>query len=257
MYSGGVASWAAAKRVVELFGAHDTVLLFTDTKQEDAETYRFLTESAANVGAHLEMIADGRDIWQVYKDVKLMGNSRVDPCSRILKRELADKWVATHFKPEDVTMYVGMDFTEMHRFERMRDRKVPYVYEAPLLWEPPLTKAEIFEWARAEGLELPVLYKAGMQHNNCAGFCIKAGQGHYQRLWEQLPDRYLEFERKEQEVYNHIGKQHPFLRVTDNGELKYLTLREFREQYLEGPKQCDLFDIGGCGCFSVEGDTDD
>jgi hypothetical protein len=118
-----------------------------------------------------------------------------------------------------------------------------------------MTKAQILKWAEEEGLELPRLYAAGFDHSNCAGFCIRAGQAHYRRLWQKFPERYLEFERKEQDVYDHIGKKHPFLRVQRNGKLNYLTLREFREQYLQPEDageacQIDLFDVGGCGCFS-------
>lgn len=60
MYSGGAGSWATAKRVAEQVGTEDLVLLFADTKMEDEDLYRFLHESAANVGGHLEVVVDGR-----------------------------------------------------------------------------------------------------------------------------------------------------------------------------------------------------
>lgn len=213
MLSGGASSWAAGKKVAEWYGTENLTLLMTDTKQEDEDTYAFARQAAENIGVPLTLIADGRDIWQVY-----------------------------------------IDFTEAHRHERMAKRKLPYVYRAPLV-EDPMTKAEILRWAQEEGLTLPRLYAAGFPHSNCGGFCVKAGQAHYRRLWKEFPERYLEYERKEQEVYDHIGKKHPFLRVTRNKKMEYLTLREFREQYLEpedhgGTCQVDLFDFGGCGCFS-------
>lgn len=250
MFSSGIGSWAAGKRVAEKYGKDDTILLFMDTLIEDEDNYRFLDEAAENIGARLEVLADGRDPFQVYKDVKFMGNSRIDPCSRILKRELADKWIADNFTPETVRVYTGIDWTEEHRHERMAKRKLPWIYLAPLLEEPLLTKPQLIELAKMEGLTPPRMYNYGFQHANCGGFCIKSGQAQFKKLWETWPDRYLEMERKEQEVYDHIGASRPFLRVTEGGELHYLTLREFREKYLEGPKECDLFDWGGCGCFS-------
>ena len=57
MLSGGEASWAAMKRDAERRGVEGLTLLFTDTKEEDADTYRFLRDSAANVGASA---GDGR-----------------------------------------------------------------------------------------------------------------------------------------------------------------------------------------------------
>lgn len=41
-FSGGVSSWAAAKRLRETVPASDMILLFADTKIEDEDTYRFL-----------------------------------------------------------------------------------------------------------------------------------------------------------------------------------------------------------------------
>ena len=244
MFSGGIGSWAAAKRVTG-----DMVLLFADTRTEDEDLYRFIEEAAENVGAPLVCIQDGRDIWQVFKDVKFMGNTRVDPCSRILKREIADRWIAEHYTPGTVRIVVGIDWTEIHRFERMRQRKKPWVYEAPLCESPLVTKPDMMLMAREEGLRPPRLYDYGLPHNNCGGFCVKAGQAQYKLLWENMPERYLEVERKELDVYEAIGAVRPFLRVTERGQLRYVTLREFREEFLERDGQIDLFDFGGCGCF--------
>lgn len=66
MFSGGVTSWAAGKRIAAAQGTDSLVLLFADTKMEDEDTYRFLPEAAANIGALLVTVADGRDPWQVF-----------------------------------------------------------------------------------------------------------------------------------------------------------------------------------------------
>jgi hypothetical protein len=87
MFSGGIGSWAAAKRVAEQHGTDDLILLFSDTLIEDPDLYRFLKEAAANVGGQFLRIADGRDPWQVFHDVRMMGCTRADVCSRVLKRE--------------------------------------------------------------------------------------------------------------------------------------------------------------------------
>ena len=256
MMSGGAGSWAAGKRVVERYGAERTTLLFADTKFEDEDTYRYLKESAENIGAKLEIIADGRDIWQVFVDARFMGNSRIDPCSAKLKREICDRWIKERYRPDEVIVYVGIDWTEVHRYERMAERKKPYVYESPLLWEPQIAKPQILEWSKAEGIKQQRLYDMGMPHANCGGGCIKAGQAHWKHLWETWPERYQLWEDKEQWVYEQAAKAEkpwepkPFLSVTRNGEKEYLSLKQFREQVLEpGGAQCDLFDWGGCGCF--------
>jgi 3'-phosphoadenosine 5'-phosphosulfate sulfotransferase (PAPS reductase)/FAD synthetase len=50
MFSGGVASWATAKRVAADHGTDGLTLLFADTQMEDEDTYRFLEAGATNVG---------------------------------------------------------------------------------------------------------------------------------------------------------------------------------------------------------------
>lgn len=254
MMSGGIGSWAAGKRVVAEHGADNTTLLFTDTKFEDEDTYRFLDDAAQNIGADLIKIADGRDIWRVFEDAKFLANSRVDICSRVLKRELADKWIAENFTPDTVTVYVGIDWTEIHRYERLAPRKLPWIYKAPLCEAPYLTKMELHAWAEAEGLKKQRLYEMGMPHANCGGGCVKAGVAHWRKLYQQWPERYALWERKEQELYRRLPNAKPFLKKSDNGEMHYLSLRELRRDYLEPEAdgeacQIDLFDFGGCGCF--------
>ncbi len=60
MFSGGIGSWMTAKRVADVHGTDDLTLLFADTKMEDEDLYRFLDESAANVGGTLVKVAESR-----------------------------------------------------------------------------------------------------------------------------------------------------------------------------------------------------
>lgn len=248
MFSGGVGSWAAAKRVAERHGTDGLVLLFTDTLIEDDDTYRFLEESAANVGGELVRIADGRTPWEVFADSSFLGNTRVDLCSRILKRELADKWVSEHCDPDDFVGYVGIDWSEIHRFERLRDRKLPWRYEAPLCDPPYLTKDDMHAWAASEGLRKQRLYTLGMPHANCGGGCVKMGQGGFARLYQAAPDTFAEWERQEEAMREQLGDV-SILRDRRGGDTKPLTLKELRHRLCGDAGQIDMLDIGGCGCF--------
>jgi hypothetical protein len=255
MFSGGVGSWAAAKRVAERHGTENLTLLFTDTLIEDEDLYRFLHEAAANVGVPVTTIADGRDPWQVFRDVRYIGNTRTDPCSMHLKRNLADAWISERFAPDEVVVYVGIDWSEEHRYARLAPRKIPYRYEAPLLDPPLLGKGEMLDLLRGEGIEPPRLYGMGFAHNNCGGFCIKAGQGHFALLLEQMPERYLEHERKEQELREFLGKDVAILRDRRGGRTRPMTLKALRERLQRGDA-VDRHDHGGCGCFLDGGDQE-
>lgn len=250
MYSGGIGSWAAAKRVAAEHGTESLTLLFTDTRTEHPDTYRFLRESAANVGGELVEIADGRTIWEVFRDKRFLGNSRVDPCSRILKRELADRWLVEHCEPAGTRVYVGIDWSESHRWERLAARKLPWVYLAPLCDPPYLTKPQMHQWADREGLTRQALYELGAAHANCGGGCVKMGMGGFARLLQSMPETFHEWEENEQSLRDLLGDV-SILRSRVGGEAKPLTLRALRER-IEAGYQPDLFDIGGCGCFVDE-----
>ena len=117
-FSGGITSWAAGRIIKDKYPDARIILLFADTYLEDQDCYRFVIEGAANIlglpvpdcasmvipevsdmllrktvlddmreqanaalpGLH--WIAEGRDVWQVFHQEGMMGNSRADMCSR-------------------------------------------------------------------------------------------------------------------------------------------------------------------------------
>lgn len=250
MFSGGIGSWAAAKRVAQAHGTDGMTLLFTDTLIEDADLYRFLGEAAANVGAPLVRIAEGRTPWQVFRDERFLGNSRADPCSRVLKRELAARWLRENCDPLSTTIYIGIDWSEAHRFDGARKRYAAdgWRLEAPMCEPPHMTKRGMLAWLKADRIAAPRLYAMGFDHNNCGGGCVKAGQGHFAILLRELPQLYAEWEDREEEMRQFLGKDVAILTDRRGGERKPLTLRELRERIQAG-QEIERDMIGGCGCF--------
>lgn len=253
MFSGGIASWAAAVRVKEQFGAENMRLLFTDTLIEDEDLYRFLDDASAQLGVELIRLADGRTPFEVYKDVRLLGNSRIAPCSRLLKQVPARNWVKENCDPETDVLYVGIDWMEAHRIEPVRKAWLPYRVEFPLAEKPLLAKHQYMEMAREVGLKPPRLYDMGASHNNCGGFCCRAGQAQFKWLAVNFPERYAEAEYQEENIRQYLMADVSFLKDRTGGETKPLTLVQLRERMNKGD-QLDMFDIGGCGCFT---DTED
>lgn len=247
-FSGGVGSWFAAKRVAHKYGAENTLLLFTDTKMEDKDLYRFIREAAENVGSELVWLADGRNPWQVFRDMRFLGNSRIDPCSRVLKREIARTWIHSNFTPENCRLYLGIDWTEEHRHLRSKNYWQPYIVKAPLCRPPYMLKAQMIEKLERLGIEQPRLYKLGFGHNNCGAFCIKAGQGHFKLLLETMPERYKAHELREEKLRQYLNKDVTIIRRMRNGKKEGVTLRQFREE-IEAGQKVDELDLGGCGCF--------
>lgn len=245
LFSGGIASWGAARRLADR--GQEMTLLFTDTKTEDPDLYRFLDEAAADISAPLVKVAEGRDIWQVFRDERMLGNTRADPCSRILKREMSRKWLADN--APDATIVLGYDWTEIHRHDRAVAAWAPRRVLSPLTEPPYRLRADLMADLESRGIRVPRLYGYGFEHNNCGGGCVKAGVGHFLRLLDTLPDVYAEWERNEQGLRDQLGDV-SILRDRANGETRPLTLAELRER----PRETLPLDMwGGCGCFEEPG----
>jgi hypothetical protein len=248
-YSGGICSWYTALRIIEREGKENVLLLFTDTKTEDKDLYRFIDETSLKFGVELLKIADGRDVWEVMKSHKFISNSKIAHCSEDLKQKIAKKYIKENFRPNECILYLGIDWTEMHRIEAPKRNWKPYKVEFPMTEEPYLSKDDMFNMLEKKGIKKPQLYEMGFSHNNCGGFCVRAGQGHFINLLKKMPERYKYHEEKEQEMINFIGKEQSILRKVVKGKKELLTLKKLREEYETKPENIDLFDIGGCGCF--------
>lgn len=250
MFSGGIGSDEAARRVkASVDDPGQITLLFADTRMEDEDLYRFRDQSARAHNLHLEVTADGRDPWGVFFDVRFLGNSQADPCSRILKRELLRKWLESNCSPDSTIVYLGMDWMEQHRVDGARDRWEPWTVRFPLTERPYEFKNVWMERSRAAGVEPPRLYQHGFPHNNCGGFCIKGGQAQFALLLRTYPERYAYHERREQELREHLGKDVAILRDRRGGETKPLTLRDFRLRLQSDARAFDGQDWGACACM--------
>lgn len=261
MFSGGAGSWATAKLVAERYGTRSLTLLFADTLIEDADLYRFLDEAATNVGGQLLVTAEGRTPWEVFKDRRFLGNHRVDPCSQELKREHLRKWLEANCSPKWTTVYLGIDWTEEHRFHKAKRYWDPWRVESPLIDHPHLDKAGQIKWLEAEGIAPPRLYALGFPHNNCGGGCVKAGMAHFRHLLRTLPEVYAEWEREEEGVRQHLGKNVAILTDRSGGHngatRRPMPLSEFRMRTLAKDKINGDDEWGGCNCFGPAPDAED
>lgn len=285
--SGGITSWGAAKRLRLQIPEAKVVMLFADTFIESEDTYRFLIQGAANIAgvpvpacaflpipeldlenpgprkevlksiARLSMKAipglnwiwDGRTPWEVFEDVKFMGNSRVDPCSRILKRELLDRWAALRFKPDECVHVVGLNWDEDERIVRLRERSLPRVFIAPLADKPQMSKWEVQQWAEAEGLPISSAYRLGLSHDNCGGGCVKAGQGHFLQILQHRPNVYQQWEQQEKKFNERRGKTYSMLKCSRGKRVKPLTLEALRLRNQSGDiLEEEKLELGGCAC---------
>jgi len=248
-FSGGMGS--AISAILAHENNLDFNLIFADTGIEGPELHRFKNEVAAACGKEIITVTDGRSPWDVYIDKRWIGNSRTAHCSTELKTKPVKKWLEENAKPDD-PLVLGMDWSEMDRIERAQknwDRPV-----VSLLNQFNVSREEYpFILARYR-IRKSDAYTQGFLHDNCGGFCCKSGQKQFERLLRTNPEKYKYHENEMERAMAAIGPTaRPFLRMTDNGKLIYVTLKEFRERLEAGTAELPMFDEPGCGCFTDEG----
>ena len=289
--SGGLGSWATFRRVVAEHGIENTYALFTDTLIEDEDLYRFLVdtlkhEHGVSAPETTEMVKsipetsfetqgdrkiyldklgktaereipnfywrnDGRDVWDIFFEEEMLGNSRLARCSHVIKQDLARKIIDEEFDAEDTVLYLGIDWTEEHRTAAPKKNWQPYEVKFPMCEEPLLTNIDHVKELEKIGIDVPRMYTLGFSHNNCSGFCVRGGQGQFIQLYKQRPGLFDYHEKMELEWQEVTGKDYTILRKQRN-KVKYrYPLWELREDYEREQEKADIEfdDIGGCGCF--------
>lgn len=200
-FSGGKASLAVADFVKESFPADNILLYFTDTLWESPDLYRFIHEVSDKLQLPLLIHGSGLNPIQLMFEKKLVYNSMIGDCSKILKQKVSRDFLKKGIRPAmeewqnrqylkqedivtDAVLYFGIGFDEMHREPAIRKNWQPFQVEMPLI-ERNIWKDEVL---KKYDIRQPVLYDYGFSHNNCNGRCVKAGQGHYKLLKERMPD---------------------------------------------------------------------
>ena len=261
MFSGGIDSWATARRVADRYGPDDVVLLFTDTNVESAGLYIFLAAAVKDIGGQFVRLQNGgRGPWQAMKEARFLGSNRVAVCSRILKQEPARAWLEENADPATTIVYIGMDASEGDRVKRVKAEysKRGWTVECPLAdWRPEiLWKNELVALARERGLPVsPVYDDPATLHDNCDGACVRMGIMGWAHLLRTRREKYLWAERMEREVTAHIDPPQPIaiLRDRRGGVSVPMPLSELRERVEAlGPLfETSAADMDCGGCFTL------
>lgn len=257
-WGGGVTSWATAHVIAKRHGIENLVLLFADTKAEHPDLYRFNDEASALVGVPITRVCDGRTPIEANRDRKFLGNSRLAPCSKILKQDPCRAWLEENSDPETDMLYVGIDVSELHRIPGVRKGWAPWRVEFPLT-EPPLRdKRGWIEEVRRLKVREPEMYRLGYSHNNCFGGCVRGGVAYWAHTLKTFPEVFAEHEQAESAFRTDGGDTATYLTVTRDGVERSLPLIQLRQRIesadSDAPALFDPYDWGGCGCFIAEDD---
>ncbi|MFF2886650.1 hypothetical protein [Paenibacillus sp. NPDC057967] len=186
--------------------------------------------------------------------MKSISVTRLAHCSHKLKQDVADRYVRTNYNPEDCVLYLGIDWTEDHRKTAPIANWAPYRVEFPMCEEPYVDKSDMLADLDSLGIARPRLYGLGFAHNNCGGFCVRGGHGHFTNLYERFREQYAYHESKEEEFRAKTGKSVSMMKKErrvgpDKKRTSFpYTMRQLREDITAGA-EVDRLDVGGCGCF--------
>lgn len=250
-FSSGLSSAIAADRVLVRYGRSATKIVFMNTLIEDDDNYRFLDECRRRWQMPITVLTEGRTPYEIGTDQHIIPNQKVAPCTFRLKielfRDLLEKL------DRNLTVHIGYDYSEVHRCEATRTayNALGYGVDFPLLWKPYETRPYTFVVKEDWGIDPPRMYGMGYTHANCGGMCVKQGQGDWLRTLINFPDRYRRVENWEREMRERFKMSYALLRDSRNGEVKPLTLEDFRERHQrERDIQPLLFDLdsGQSGC---------
>ena len=195
-----------------------------------------LAAGASREIPNLAWLSAGLAVWEVFEKERFIGNSRIDPCSRVLKRELLKRHITENHSPDECRLVLGIDATEAHRHLGAWARWQPYEVLSPLCDEPEISKEEMHRIGEQRGIERQELYRLGFGHANCSGACVKAGQGQWRRLLETMPEVYDYHASEERRLRENLGKDVTVLRRQRQSVRHRFTLDELREEARRSPR---------------------
>ena len=238
-FSCGAASAVACKMAItdeELTSQFDEVVIaYCKVKEEHPDNERFMSECEDWFGHPVKVLMhEGYEgsIYNVFEK-NYMRTPAGSPCTRALKKQ-----VRGQFQEEGDVQVFGFTVEEAKRAEDF-ERNNPNVDCEWVLIDKGITKENCLAMVERAGIELPVMYKLGYEHNNCVG-CVKGGMGYWNKIRKDFPEefkRMADFEKR---------KGYTVLKEPKTGDPLYLhDLDPSRGRFADEPKiecgiQCEL-----------------
>jgi len=258
-WSGGVTSAVACWFAIQLFGKDRCRVIFTDTRNEDDDTYRFMRDCEKWYNLPIEIITNEKynsieEVWDKHNSLNV-ANGAI--CSSTLKREVREIWQKNNDWEHQV---FGFDLDEAKRAKSMtiNNPKVKAIY--PLMMYG-LFKKDCIKIIEDAGIEVPLMYHLGFLNNNCFKTgCVQGGIGYWQKIKREYPDKFNDMAEREHRYTDNKGKPVTMLRVKFGDDYvplflkphpNYPNLPRFEDRKGIEPKP--LFECNGfCGINDLE-----
>lgn len=206
-FSCGAASAVATKLAIEenAAGANlPLVVVYCRVVEEHPDNARFLEDCELWFGAPITVLVNEKyngSIYEVFRRRRFFSGKDGAPCTSELKKKLGKD-----FRRDGDLEVFGFTSEEQERLDRMIDANAD-VRVWPVLIEKGLDKGACLALVERAGIELPVMYKMGYDHNNCIG-CVKAGAWYWNKIRVDFPETFARMQAAEELL------GHPMLRVS-------------------------------------------
>lgn len=198
-FSCGAASAVATKLALEENKKGDNlefVIAYCEIIEEHPDNKRFLKDCEKWFGHEITVMGNdkyGRSIYKVFESVKFIKNPSGAPCTRLLKKEVRQKYQ----RPNDIQVF-GYTVEEQKRVDNFIDRNNE-VDLWSILIDMNLTKQDCMGILDKAGIDIPQMYKLGYKNNNCIG-CVKGGKGYWNKIREDFGDDFERMSKLEEKL---------------------------------------------------------
>jgi hypothetical protein len=186
-FSCGAASAVATKlAIVENAGKLPLTVVRCIVREEHPDNDRFAAECEKWFGVPIVNLINEKydgSIYEVFRKESYISGIKGAPCTRLLKKAVRLKFEL----PTDRQVF-GYCAEELDRWNDFLDaNNIDAV--SPLI-ERGLRHPNCLSMVQSAGIELPVMYKLGYQHNNCIGCCKATGQGYWNKIKIDFPEQF-------------------------------------------------------------------
>jgi hypothetical protein len=202
-FSCGAASAIAGQLAIEKYGHEPVHLVYCDVaRSEHPDNGRFMADVALWLSHSVEIIssADFKDVDEVFDKTRYMSGVAGARCTAELKKKprfAYQKW-------DDINVF-GLMANEEKRITNMINGNPELTFDW-ILRDNGITKIDCYQRLGKAGIQLPMMYRLGFDHNNCIG-CVKAQSPAYWLLVKKhFPDVFKRRAEQSREIGCRLAK---------------------------------------------------
>lgn len=232
-FSCGVASAVATKlAIAENAGKLPLVIVRNIVREEHEDNDRFAADCEKWFGLPIINLINAKydgSIYEVFRQKSYISGIHGAPCTLHLKKEMRIEFQ----RPNDRHV-LGYCAEEQDRWDDFLDAN--NINACSPLIERGLKHSDCLAIIQDAGIDIPVMYKKGYQHNNCIGCCKSQGRGYWNKIRLDFP---IQFNRMAIES-RRLGVKLIKINDTERGFLDELEPGTGQYQ-LEPEIQCGIF----------------